>query len=298
MSKFKPVKGSKILQPVRGLTKDGQPATPRRPIRIGIAVPSRDQVKAGFAFDLARMVAFTAVQAVAKGHLELVLLNNRGTLIVNQRHELVVEALRNECDAILWLDDDMRFPPDTLFRLIAHDQPIVAANYSTRKEPVHPVAFTNVDRDNPASYRYVWTTEESTGLEPCDTVGMGVMLTHVKVFLSMKPPAFLLTWNEKGSGFEGEDIYFCLKAKEHGYTIYVDHDLSKQIAHAGEHEYSMLVDGRIWYERAEEEQQKKRELWAAAAKLRDAGIFNLEAPTNIGASLPDKGEAFEDGTDD
>lgn len=295
MGKFKPQRAKKILDPTgkpasKGLlTKDGQPITPPRPIRVGIAVCSRDTVKAGFAFDLARLIAFTSVHGVAQGHLELVLLNNRGTLIVNQRHELVIQAMKDRCDAILWLDDDMRFPMDSLFRLMNHDKPVVACNYTTRKPPCHPVAFTNVNRDNPAGFRYVWTLPESTGLEQVDTVGMGVMLTHINVFLGMKPPAFQLLWNEKGHGFEGEDIYFCMKLKETGVAVYIDHDLSKLVKHEGLHEYENLVDGLIWKEQSEELQTRKREQFEATQKLREAGLFNL--PTTVEGD-PDEDEVL------
>lgn len=297
MSSFKPKKAKKLVQAGGIVDQDGKPTggatRGNRPVRIAIAVCSRDTVKAGFAFDLAKMVAFIAMHGIAPGKMELCILNNRGTLIVNQRHELVVEAMRNECDAILWLDDDMRFPPDTLFRLLAHDVPVVAANYCTRKEPVHPVAFTHVDRANPAMYRYCWTEKDSTGLEQVDTVGMGVMLTHISAFLSISPPAFNLTWNEAGAGFEGEDIYFCLKLREAGVKVMVDHDLSKLIQHDGEHAYELLVDGQIWKERAEAEGLRKRELWEAKKTLREAGIFN--ETFGIGSNLPDTGAPEDDG---
>jgi hypothetical protein len=35
----------------------------------------------------------------------------------------------------------------------------------------------------------------------------------------------------------GEDIYFCIKAKDAGFDTWVDHDLSKGIKHIGQYVY-------------------------------------------------------------
>jgi hypothetical protein len=35
----------------------------------------------------------------------------------------------------------------------------------------------------------------------------------------------------------GEDIYFCIKAKDAGIDTYVDHDLSMEIGHIGNYTY-------------------------------------------------------------
>jgi hypothetical protein len=33
--------------------------------------------------------------------------------------------------------------------------------------------------------------------------------------------------------FVGEDIYFCKLAQAHGFKVYIDHDLSKEVRHTG-----------------------------------------------------------------
>ncbi len=40
-----------------------------------------------------------------------------------------------------------------------------------------------------------------------------------------------------GDLVEGEDIYFCIKAKDAGFDTWVDHDLSKGIKHIGQYVY-------------------------------------------------------------
>jgi hypothetical protein len=57
----------------------------------------------------------------------------------------------------------------------------------------------------------------------------------------MDAPWFHIPWNEKELKFDcGEDIYFCRKARKAGHKIYLDHDLSKEIAHIGQYEFTYM----------------------------------------------------------
>ena len=190
------------------------------PAHVAVCVPSRDMVSAGFAFDLCRMVA--------RANCDVSLLNIQGTLIVNQRTDLAKQAVKMGASHILYLDDDMRFPADTLDRLLAHDKGVVAVNYPTRKFPIQPVAFAN-DTD----LTRVHTNADSTGLEEVASVGMGVMLVKAEVFDKIGLPYFMIGYSAKNEEFTGEDIFFCRKARQAGYQIYIDHDLSKEIKHTG-----------------------------------------------------------------
>jgi len=187
---------------------------------VAVCVPSRDMVSAGFAFDLCRMVV--------RADCDVSLLNIQGTLIVNQRTDLAKQAIAMGATHILYLDDDMRFPADTLDRLLAHNKAIVAANYATRKFPIQPVAFAN-DED----LTRVHTNPDSTGLESVSSVGMGVMLVKSEVFDKIGLPYFMIGFSMKNQEFTGEDIFFCRKARAAGFDVYVDHDLSKEVKHTG-----------------------------------------------------------------
>lgn len=201
---------------------------------VAICVPSRETVVAGFAFDLARMIA--------KADCNISLLNSAGTLIVNQRTDLAKEALKAGATHVLYLDDDMRFPADTLDRLLAHDRDIVAANYVTRKFPIQPVAFAN-DTDQTR----VHTNPDSTGLEPVASVGMGVMLVKAEVFDKIGLPYFMIGFSPKSLEYTGEDIFFCRKARQAGCGVFIDHDLSKEVKHTGtlefQHEHVWATNG-------------------------------------------------------
>lgn len=156
-----------------------------------------------------------------------------GTLIANQRQELVLEAMQAGCSHILFIDTDMRFPKDAVERLMAHDKPIVAANYATRRMPVKTVAFKTE-----GAWDCVYTTDDSVGLEPVSAVGMGLMLIKREVFEKLTLPWFIIGYSPKTAEFSGEDIFFCRQARKAGYDILIDHDLSKEVKHIGSFEFA------------------------------------------------------------
>lgn len=197
---------------------------------MAICIPCQSQVAAEFAYDLARLTTATAVQ---RPDIELRLFLHQGSILLNQRQDLVKKALEAEATHILWLDSDMRFPKDTLVRLLTHSAPVVAANYTTRKHPLRPVAVANVAGQREALY----TPEDATGLAEAEYTGMGVMLVNTDVFRQLPQPWFAFWYNEKTGTYAGEDTFFCFCAREAGIRIQIDQDLSKQVKHVGTIEY-------------------------------------------------------------
>lgn len=193
-------------------------------MKVAICVPCRDQVCAGFSFDLAQLVGFHAAAG-----MDLGLYHSPGTLIADQRVSLAKEAIAAGATDLLWIDSDMRFPKNALQRLLARNQKIVAANYTTRVLPVHAVAQIYDGND----WLYVPTRKESTGLEKVTAAGMGLMLTSADVFKAMPDPWFHIGYSTKNGKFLGEDISFCMHAAKAGFDTYIDHDVSKEVRHIG-----------------------------------------------------------------
>ncbi len=193
-------------------------------LKVAICTPCQDIVSAGYAFDLARLVGVS-------GYAGIMIFQSKGTIIPQQREKLAASALDSGASHILWIDSDMRFPKDSLTRLLEHEEPIVAANYATRRMPIIPTAG---DKEHGELY----TEDESQGLVKVHYAGMGLMLVETRVFRAMLEPWFALGFNPKEKDYIGEDVYFCKKARESGFRVLVDQELSKEVRHVGEMEFT------------------------------------------------------------
>jgi hypothetical protein len=197
---------------------------------IAVCTPARDMVHTMYSYDLVNMVAYHTLNTNDAVSLKI----SQGTLIANQRAELSLDAMQENCSHILFIDSDMRFPQDMIGRLLKHDLDIVATNCARRRMPTGPTAQLykeNGDRE------LVWTMPESTGLQEVGSVGMGVMLIKANVFRALAEPWFETPWRMDKRGYIGEDVYFCQKAAAAGFKIWIDHDVSKEIGHIGTFEF-------------------------------------------------------------
>lgn len=199
--------------------------------KVGICIPARGTMEVGTAFDLAALVNYTNKNS----KIEVNLYTSMGTLIFDQRNNMVQAALDDKCTHILFIDADMRFPKDSLVRLMSHNKAIVGVNATTRSEPVKPTAKTLEVNDDHVIWHPV-VSKGKTGVEKIDGIGCGVMLIDAVVFATLEKPWFYFEQLPQGK-ILGEDIYFCIKSADIGYQTYVDHDLSLEIKHIGTYQY-------------------------------------------------------------
>jgi hypothetical protein len=221
---------------------------------IALAIPcSRPQPK--FVSCLIQLVAHTTLELVATGKAKLSLFLGESTSIDVGREWLARTSIygtaeweqcinRTEVTHLLWLDDDMAFPSDTLMRLLAHDKAMVGANYIKRAPPFTPNAFTKLYHEIGDIARgkegvLCQTLPESTGLEEIHGIGFGCVLMRADAVVAIPHPWFEAGY--EGHIFKSEDVDFCSKFRAAGHQIYVDHDLSKQVKHIGTAEYGWEV---------------------------------------------------------
>jgi GT2 family glycosyltransferase len=160
-----------------------------------------------------------------------------GTLIFDQREKLALEAIKEGADYILWVDADMRFPKNTIERLLKHDKDIVGVNATTRSIPVKATAkMLKIDLEEKTNEWIPVSSKNKTGIERVTSIGCGVMLVKREVFEKMERPWFWFE-NLKNHKLLGEDVYFCVKAHDFGFETWVDHDLSNEIGHVGSYTY-------------------------------------------------------------
>jgi cellulose synthase/poly-beta-1,6-N-acetylglucosamine synthase-like glycosyltransferase len=185
------------------------------------------------AFDLAAMVGFM----VKTTKHDIDIYTAAGTLIFDQRNKLVKTSLEAKCDYIVFIDADMRFPKDTIMRLLRHQKDIIGVNATTRTEPVIPTAKNlTINEDGSCTWLPIYSNSLD-GISKADGIGCGVMMIKASVFAKLQEPYFYFE-QLPNNKILGEDIYFCIKAKDAGIDTWVDHDLSMGIKHIGQYTYS------------------------------------------------------------
>lgn len=199
-------------------------------MKITLAVCTNRLVRPKTVASLLEMVAHSK-------HDYHILVAERGYTIAENRNYCVIQAQRNKSDYLLFIDDDMTFPADTLDRLLAHKKEVVGVNSYSRCLPLSSTVGLmdkNGEYMHPERH-FEWETKIPTELFRCYFVGAGILLIDMSVFEKIKSPYFKFTTDKKGQVVHGEDGYFCKQVKEAGIDIWCDPTLP--IGHLGEYEY-------------------------------------------------------------
>jgi hypothetical protein len=197
-------------------------------VSVAVCVPSQENIGTMFVNDLVAMIGWH----MRNTDDDVSMFFNYGASIAELRQDITLAAMGEDPDFILFLNPDMRFPHDTLKRLLEHDKDIVAANYVTNTVPIMPVA-TQVETLAP-----LYTDADAEGLEQAAGVGMGVMLVKGGVIKALDDPLFIVGYSPNSKTFQDAETFFCRKAQMAGFGIYVDHGLSQAVAHIGGIEYT------------------------------------------------------------
>lgn len=198
--------------------------------RIAVAMAVQDAVCAPTCFDLANLIS----EHICRTDDTIISLYSEGSILASQRHQLVVEARREAATHILFVDSDMRFPSDAILRLLAAEVRVIGANCPKRKMPVGPTA---ANYDSKGRRIPVYSGPDASGIEQVARVGTGFLLVEMDVFDIVPAPWFETPWIPERLAFMGEDVAFCWKLSQAKIPLYIDHDLSRQIAHIGAFEF-------------------------------------------------------------
>jgi hypothetical protein len=205
-------------------------------MRVCICVPCHRHAEIRFARSLADL---TYHVGRSMPEVELSTATWSSSLVPFARTKLVETAAKMHADYILFLDADQTFPRDTLSRLLAHGKEIVGVNVAKRNSKATGTAI------GLAGERI---DEPRTGLEEVSNLGLGICLIKIAVIAKMNLaakakggsvyPLFMIGQVGPDAWFS-EDSYFFNKAREAGLSLYVDHDLSREVGHIGEFEYKL-----------------------------------------------------------
>jgi len=205
-------------------------------MKILIAIPCMDMIDTAFVQSL---MGLDLAEEVRIKFLP-------GSLVYDSRNQLTEIARASECEYIFFLDSDMTFKGDILKRLLEdaekEELDIVTGLAFTRRMPIRTAIFKkceySVDKDGqlfPDAENYNDYPRDS--LFPVQACGMACCLIRMsmvdKVFKNYGLPF------SPAQGW-GEDLSFCIRARELGAKIYCDSRV--KVGHIGK----MVVDEEMF----------------------------------------------------
>lgn len=180
--------------------------------KIMLGLPTNRGVKPRTAESLLRLAAHSKIVPIV---------STKGYNTAENRNWIAAQAIKKGCSHLLLVDDDMIYEPDSLERLLKHDKDIIGATYYTKYENPQLVIE--------------YLDEKDGDLFKCKALGGGLLLIKTEVFLKTPQPWFGYKWHDNGMIKMSNDWFFCEKAREAGFDIWVDMTLKPR--HIGEKEF-------------------------------------------------------------
>jgi len=178
-------------------------------MKVVVCIPYTGYIAPQAAYSLPAMACY----ARSKG-IELELLPIGLSLVYAAREQAAKYLLESGCDSLLFIDSDMVVPMDLVPRLIEADKDIVSGLAFKRVPGYEPCIFKKCDREGTEFY-----LDYPKGLIEVQGVGMACTLIKRKVFEILQTPYFFPMPNI------GEDLAFCVRAREAGFRIFCDTEL-------------------------------------------------------------------------
>lgn len=186
---------------------------------------------------------------------------------VDQIRNMIANAvIEDNYDYLLSIDSDIILPSDTLVKLLSQNKDIISGMYRQRKHHEHIVEIFMRNEYGGVMQVPYYDMPDKDVFE-IDACGMGVCLIKSEVFKKMSQPWFLYHSSLEEGGTLSEDVYFCMKAQEHGFKIWADKTI--QVPHIGETTFEIL--GR-------ETQRAKQQLEIAKVNNAEHYTFATELP--------------------
>lgn len=186
-------------------------------MRIMVAIPCMDFMHTDF------VISLTGLQH--DGNVGFVY--SSSSLVYDSRNTLANMAILDGYDRVLWLDSDMKFSPDLLKKLSADidgGMDAVCGFYVTRKPPIRPAIFDDIGyitHENgtatPKAHHFLDYPRDS--VFEVSACGFAAVMMKTEMLKAVKE-RYGLPFSPM-LGF-GEDISFCIRARELGYKIHCD----------------------------------------------------------------------------
>jgi hypothetical protein len=160
------------------------------------------------------------------------------SIITMARNQLVHEFLKTDATELLFIDSDVIATADDVLRLMAQsgDKDITAGAYPRRSKDKNFFADLYFDENKDLEF--------DGSLMRLERVGTGFMLIQrhvIEAMVAAHPEWFydfkgeqvcgVFDFQNRDGRYLGEDYLFCDRAREHGFRIYIDVDIS--LPHVG-----------------------------------------------------------------
>jgi hypothetical protein len=203
--------------------------------KLFIAIPAYDgKINIKLAYNIAALMPKAMQHGVAVNMGDV----SGCSIITMARNQLVHEFLKSDATELLFIDSDVIATPDDILRLMAQSagKDITAGMYPRRAKDRNFFADLYFDENQDLEF--------DGSLMRLKRVGTGFMLIqrHVLETMAAAHPEWLYDFKGelisaifdfeiKNQHYLGEDYLFCDRAREHGFKIYADVDIS--LPHVG-----------------------------------------------------------------
>lgn len=190
-------------------------------MRVTIGVPSQGR----WVDAMAESLIYALYQLPHETNFEF----PRGAYLDIAREVCLTKAIATKSDYLVFVDTDMRFPPDALVKLLSHGKDIIGGLYHEKRFPlVSTVKITD------ANDGLVIAKEIPDEPFQCAAIGTGFMAIKIdRLIQCMAPPCF--SYSSQGGQFMGEDVAFCRRARKAGLEVWCDPTIPLQ--HIGDFAY-------------------------------------------------------------
>lgn len=213
-------------------------------MKIAVCTPVHGETKAQYSHSIFRM-AVHSLRSIPDLELEIFL--QRSSHLPENRNRLTLEALEWGANYLLWIDADQVFPARTLVQLLAHQVDLIGCNIARRVHPTGPTAYALANGGSGGPIHTTRQLAADATIQEVGQLGFGLVLIRARVFAQIKELFTSkglpnLPWFSNSVADDGtpaaEDATFISLARQAGFKVYVDHNLSWEVGHVGEHVFT------------------------------------------------------------
>ena len=148
---------------------------------------------------------------------------------VSQMRNSISEYAK-DYDYLFSVDSDIVLPRDSLAKMLGADKDIISGLYIQRIENTHTLEVY-MDNSNGGYTNIPYNLIKNRDVVEIAACGMGAALIKSEIFRKIERPYFFYKESLTMKDSISEDIYFCKKTREAGFTIWAD--TSIQCDHKG-----------------------------------------------------------------